>query len=88
MAISATLTNGSEQEVTSGDGEMTLSLQNGGTEANDTGAMFQGKPISQLFPSEARVGWTGFVEWEQEPERKKIAAALLKTKKFTPIPGA
>ena len=28
-----------------------------------------------------------YVEWEKDPERKKIASALLKTKKFTPIPG-
>lgn len=28
-----------------------------------------------------------FVEWEKNPERKKVAAELLKTKEFTPIPG-
>ena len=28
-----------------------------------------------------------FVEWEDNPERKKIASEVLKTKKFTPIPG-
>ena len=28
-----------------------------------------------------------FVEWEGKPDRKKVAAELLKTKEFTPIPG-
>ena len=28
-----------------------------------------------------------FVEWEKAPERKRIAHELLKTKKFTAIPG-
>ena len=28
-----------------------------------------------------------YVEWENAPERKRIASELLKTKKFTPIPG-
>ena len=29
-----------------------------------------------------------YVEWEDNPERKRIATQILKTKKFTPIPGA
>lgn len=49
--------------------------------------MFEGKPLKELFPEE-RAGWRGYVEWERAPERKKIAAALLKTKEFTPIPGS
>ena len=48
---------------------------------------FMGKQLAELFPPEARAGWRGFVEWELAPERKKVASALLKTKKFTPIPG-
>lgn len=28
-----------------------------------------------------------YVEWEDRPERKRIASEILKTKKFTPIPG-
>lgn len=28
-----------------------------------------------------------YVEWENDPERKRIATELLKTKKFTSIPG-
>lgn len=47
---------------------------------------FEGKPLKELFPEE-RAGWRGYVEWERAPERKKVAAALLKTKEFTPIPG-
>lgn len=27
-----------------------------------------------------------FVEWEREPERKRVAAAVLKTHQFSPIP--
>ncbi|TCD66846.1 hypothetical protein EIP91_000800 [Steccherinum ochraceum] len=47
--------------------------------------MFRGKSVKELFPEE-RPGWRGFVEWEDYPERKKVAHELLKTKKFTPIP--
>ncbi|KLO08215.1 molybdopterin binding oxidoreductase [Schizopora paradoxa] len=47
--------------------------------------MFEGKPLKQLFPEE-RKGWSGYVEWETAPERKRIATEVLKTKKFTPIP--
>jgi sulfite oxidase len=47
---------------------------------------FRGIPLSQLFPEE-RPGWRGYIEWEDKPERKQIAEELLKTKKFTPIPG-
>ena len=47
---------------------------------------FEGKKLSELFPEE-RSGWRGYVEWELSPERKKVAASLLATKKFTPIPG-
>jgi hypothetical protein len=28
-----------------------------------------------------------YIEWEKYPERKRVAQELLKTKKFTPIPG-
>ena len=48
---------------------------------------FNGRPLAELFPPEARAGWRGYVEWELAPERKRLATALLKTKKFTPIPG-
>ncbi|KAF7789478.1 hypothetical protein EIP86_000424 [Pleurotus ostreatoroseus] len=47
---------------------------------------YQGTPLKQLFPEE-RPGWRGFVEWERAPDRKRIAHELLKTKKFTAIPG-
>lgn len=49
-------------------------------------ASFQGVPLSQLFP-EQKEGWRGYIEWENEPKRKEIAARILKTKKFTPSPG-
>ena len=29
-----------------------------------------------------------YVEWEDDLERKRLAAEILNTKKFTPIPGA
>ncbi|KAI9058569.1 sulfite oxidase mitochondrial precursor [Trametes sanguinea] len=41
--------------------------------------------LSQCFPEE-RLGWRGFVEWEDRPERKRLASAILKSKEFTPIP--
>ncbi|CCL99737.1 uncharacterized protein FIBRA_01759 [Fibroporia radiculosa] len=46
---------------------------------------WEGVPLSQLFPEE-KLGWTGYIEWEDKPDRKKIAQAILKTKKFTPSP--
>ncbi|KAI5115509.1 hypothetical protein M0805_002922, partial [Coniferiporia weirii] len=48
-------------------------------------ASFEGQRLSELFPQE-REGWSGFIEWERAPERKKIATEILKTKEFTPIP--
>lgn len=48
-------------------------------------ASFQDVPLSQLFP-EQKEGWRGYIEWENEPKRKEIAARILKTKKFTPSP--
>ncbi|KAE9408740.1 molybdopterin binding oxidoreductase [Gymnopus androsaceus JB14] len=35
---------------------------------------------------EERLGWTGYVEWEQYPEKKALASKVLKANKFTPIP--
>ncbi|KAI0799857.1 sulfite oxidase mitochondrial precursor [Irpex lacteus] len=46
---------------------------------------FNGVPLKELFPEE-RKGWVGYVEWEDYPERKRIAHELLKTKTFTAIP--
>ncbi|TBU59053.1 sulfite oxidase mitochondrial precursor [Dichomitus squalens] len=51
----------------------------------DSGKSFGGIPLSQLFP-ESKLGWRGYVEWEDHPERKRTASEILKTKKFTPIP--
>ncbi|OBZ69032.1 Sulfite oxidase [Grifola frondosa] len=45
----------------------------------------QGKLLSQLFPEE-KLGWRGYVEWEDHPEKKVLASEILRTKKFTPIP--
>ncbi|EPT05357.1 hypothetical protein FOMPIDRAFT_1156176 [Fomitopsis schrenkii] len=46
---------------------------------------FEGVPLSQLF-AEDKLGWRGYVEWEDKPERKSIARRILSTKKFTPSP--
>ncbi|CAK5270646.1 unnamed protein product [Mycena citricolor] len=45
--------------------------------------------ISQAPPqfAEERVGWSGYVEWEQYPEKKDRAQAILRAHQFTPIPG-
>ena len=40
-----------------------------------------------LLMSSGAGGVYRYVEWENAPERKRIASQLLKTKKFTPIPG-
>ncbi|KAF8828731.1 hypothetical protein HHX47_DHR3000359 [Lentinula edodes] len=36
--------------------------------------------------AEERLGWTGYVEWEQYPEKKALASKVLAASKFTPIP--
>ncbi|KAJ3814732.1 molybdopterin binding oxidoreductase [Lentinula aff. lateritia] len=36
--------------------------------------------------AEERLGWTGYVEWEQFPEKKALASKVLAASKFTPIP--
>ncbi|KAJ3826823.1 molybdopterin binding oxidoreductase [Lentinula raphanica] len=36
--------------------------------------------------AEERLGWTGYVEWEQYPEKKEAATKVLNANKFTPIP--
>ncbi|KAK7037250.1 hypothetical protein VNI00_011241 [Paramarasmius palmivorus] len=41
--------------------------------------------LQKTFADE-RSGWTGYVEWENYPEKKEIAKQILRTKKFTPIP--
>ncbi|KAG7088040.1 hypothetical protein E1B28_012074 [Marasmius oreades] len=41
--------------------------------------------LEALF-AEERPGWTGYVEWEQYPDKKEMATKILVTKKFTPIP--
>ncbi|GJE95510.1 sulfite oxidase [Phanerochaete sordida] len=46
---------------------------------------YNGVPLSKLFPEE-RPGWRGYVEWEKYPERKRIAAEILKSKKFSGFP--
>ncbi|KAM5539407.1 hypothetical protein V8D89_006859 [Ganoderma adspersum] len=46
---------------------------------------YNGVPLSKLFPQE-KLGWRGYVEWESDPQRKRVAAEILNTKKFTPIP--
>ncbi|KAF9493596.1 molybdopterin binding oxidoreductase [Pleurotus eryngii] len=38
--------------------------------------------------AEEKTGWTGYVEWERYPEKKKLAQNILASHKFTPIPGA
>ncbi|BFZ63499.1 hypothetical protein YB2330_004622 [Saitoella coloradoensis] len=35
---------------------------------------------------EEREGWHGYIEWEDYPEKKKLAAAILAKFNFTPIP--
>ncbi|KAH9936496.1 sulfite oxidase mitochondrial precursor [Fomitopsis serialis] len=50
-----------------------------------TMAAFEGVPLSQLFPEE-KLGWNGYVEWEDKPDRKEIARRILATKEFTPSP--
>ncbi|KAH9924353.1 sulfite oxidase mitochondrial precursor [Epithele typhae] len=50
-----------------------------------TGETWKGTPLSQLF-SENKLGWRGYVEWEDYPDRKVVATEILNTKKFTPIP--
>ncbi|KAJ7069435.1 sulfite oxidase mitochondrial precursor [Mycena amicta] len=36
--------------------------------------------------AEEKLGWTGYVEWENYPQKKALATRILNTKKFTPIP--
>ncbi|EPQ52866.1 molybdopterin binding oxidoreductase [Gloeophyllum trabeum ATCC 11539] len=44
--------------------------------------VYEGKPLTQLWPTEDRPGWRGFIEWEDRPDRKKIVHELLKRRKF------
>lgn len=48
-------------------------------------SFYPGLPPSAHCPDEHE---RRYVEWEDSPERKRIAHELLKTKKFTPIPGS
>ncbi|KAF5383482.1 hypothetical protein D9757_006135 [Collybiopsis confluens] len=36
--------------------------------------------------AEEKADWTGYVEWEEYPEKKALASKILKASKFTPIP--
>lgn len=51
----------------------------------DTELSYDGVPVSQLFTDE-KPGWRGYVEWEEYPEKKRIAAELMKGAKLTPPP--
>ncbi|KII86945.1 hypothetical protein PLICRDRAFT_113899 [Plicaturopsis crispa FD-325 SS-3] len=42
-------------------------------------------PLEQVF-AEERPGWRGYIEWEKYPAKKRLAAEILKMKKFTRIP--
>ncbi|KAJ3522672.1 hypothetical protein NM688_g8842 [Phlebia brevispora] len=46
---------------------------------------YNGVPLSWLFPEEKQ-GWTGYVEWEKSPDKKRVANGILKSQKFSPIP--
>jgi len=48
-------------------------------------AEYNGVPLNQLF-AEEKQGWSGYVEWENYPDKKVIASEVLKRNKFTPIP--
>ncbi|GBE83263.1 sulfite oxidase [Sparassis crispa] len=50
-----------------------------------TEAKFKGIPRSHPFPEE-KVGWRGYVEWEDKPDRKAPATQILNTKHFMPPP--
>ncbi|CDO69882.1 hypothetical protein BN946_scf184884.g41 [Trametes cinnabarina] len=52
---------------------------------SQTDSSSNGFLLNQFFPEE-RPGWRGFVEWEGRPERKRVASAILQSKKFSPIP--
>ncbi|KAJ7597459.1 molybdopterin binding oxidoreductase [Mycena floridula] len=41
--------------------------------------------VKALF-AEEKLGWTGYVEWEDYPDKKAQARAILNATKFTPIP--